>query len=549
MFAAAVIGSFFVYLLIGIVVGRKVKTKSDYYVAGRSAPTILIVGTLVASFLSTVAFMGELGFTYDGYPVVMLILAGINISGYLVGVLFFGRYLRRSKAMTVPEFFGRRFDSPAIQAATGLMVVVGLGFYLIAVTQGLSLVLQQLIGLPFWSILLVVWASYTFFTLLSGSRGVLITDTLMFFIFAVAAVLGLGGVIMAAGGPVTAMQKMAALVSKPDGLSWHGLTGENNYMGTPADTLVYAITLGIVWATVVAVSPWQSSRYLMAKNEHVALRSGVIATASLAVFYLFLTFGGFSINIFNPSIEPSEIAFIWAAENILHPVIGIIIVTGIVAAGLSSASTFLSLIGFSAANDILPWINSRRKNKSAAVTADVDSMDSVNASRIVMLISGLVVLGATYVAPPAVLTIGYFAATIFAAAWGPVALWCIRSSRMTARGAMFGVVSGFVVVVGLNAWVEFGGLSLPTFANPVIIAVIVSIISVFIGNIGQVPTGKSVAFQQGLLPTPPAERSRTELVLTGRVMAGASIVVVLCIAALVIFYAIPYGETLSSIPQ
>lgn len=547
MFAGAIIGSFILYLLIGIFVSRKVKTKSDYYVAGRSAPTLLIVGTLVASFLSTVSFMGELGFSYDGYPVLMLILTAINISGYVVGVLFFGRYLRRSEAMTVPEFFGRRFDSPGIQAVTGLMVIVGIGFYLIAVSQGLALVLQQLLGLPQGLILLIVWASYTFFTMLSGSRGVLITDTLMFFIFAIAAVIGLGGVIMAAGGPVTAMNKMAALANKPGGLSWHGLTGENNYMGTPADTLVYAITLGIVWATVVAVSPWQSSRYLMAKNEHVAMRSGVIATASLAVIYLFLTFGGFSINIFNPNIDPSEVAFIWAAENILPPIIGVIIVTGIVAAGLSSASTFLSLIGFSAANDVLPWLKARKKGTSEPRPEADDSMDSAKASRIIMLIVGLVVLGATYVAPPAVLTIGYFAATIFAAAWGPVALWCIQSSRMTARGAMFGIVSGFVVVVGLNALVEFAGLALPTYANPVIIAVLVSIAAVFIGNIGQVPSTKSVAFQQRLLPTPAAERSRAELRITGRVMAGASLVLVLCIAALVTFYAVPYGEVISSV--
>ncbi len=59
MFVAGVLGSFALYLVVGVVVGRRVKNRSDYYVAGRNAPTLLVAGTLVASFLSTVSFMAR----------------------------------------------------------------------------------------------------------------------------------------------------------------------------------------------------------------------------------------------------------------------------------------------------------------------------------------------------------------------------------------------------------------------------------------------------------------------------------------------------------
>ncbi|MDI3388449.1 hypothetical protein QIS99_19890 [Streptomyces sp. B-S-A8] len=65
---------------------------------------------------------------------------------------------------------------------------------------------------------------------------------------------------------------------------------------------------------------------------------------TVGVLYLFLTFGAFTINLFNPDIRPSEVAFIWAAQHVLAPVLGVMVVTGIVAAGLSSASSFLALI-------------------------------------------------------------------------------------------------------------------------------------------------------------------------------------------------------------
>ena len=33
------------------------------------------------------------------------------------------------------------------------------------------------------------------------------------------------------------------------------------------------MVIGVAWSLVVAVSPWQSSRYLMAKDEHVVIQS------------------------------------------------------------------------------------------------------------------------------------------------------------------------------------------------------------------------------------------------------------------------------------
>lgn len=573
MFTLTIFGSFILYLVIGAVVGRKVKDKSDYYVAGRAAPTFLVAGTLVASFLSTVSFMGELGFSYDGYPVVMLLLTAFNISGYVLGVMLFGRYLRRSKALTVPEYFGKRFNSPGLQALAGIMVVIGIGLYLVAVTQGLVLVIGQLIDLPEWIILVIVWASYTIFTFLSGSQGVLINDTIMFVVFSVAAILGMGWLIGIAGGPVSAMEKMSALVSKPDGISWHGLTGADNYIGTPTQAIIYAVTFGIVWCTVVAVSPWQSSRFLMAKNEHVAIRSALFATAALAVTYLFLTFGGFSINLFNDGIDPSEVAFIWAAQNVLPSLLGVIAVTGIVAAGLSSAASFLSLIGFSAANDVMPYLTGRRPRVRetvgavATATSSPDNPANSNDSetsfdggddqaagdndtrglwvaRWTMVIAGLVVLGFTAAAPPAVLTIGYFAATLFAASWGPIAFWSVWSTKLSARGAAVGMIAGFAVVAIFESLTEFGGLELPDLLNPTILGFAASIIGTILGNIGSQPSQVGNLFRQRLMQIPTEDRDPAKYRRTRSWFIGTVIVILLCGLTMLILYALPYGATL-----
>ena len=54
------------FVAVGAYTGKSVKQLDDYFVAARRAPTLLIVGTLVASLFSTAIFMGEAGFTYDG---------------------------------------------------------------------------------------------------------------------------------------------------------------------------------------------------------------------------------------------------------------------------------------------------------------------------------------------------------------------------------------------------------------------------------------------------------------------------------------------------
>ena len=128
--------SILIYIVVGSYAGRSIKKLDDYFVAGRRAPTLLILGTLVASVMSTSIFMGEAAFTYDGQFGAYLLFPGIAVTGYMLGALFFGVYLRRSRAPTVADFFGRRFHSRRLQQFAGFTIILGLGGYLLIVTQG-----------------------------------------------------------------------------------------------------------------------------------------------------------------------------------------------------------------------------------------------------------------------------------------------------------------------------------------------------------------------------------------------------------------------------
>jgi sodium/pantothenate symporter len=526
-YTMGILVSLVVYLAVGTWAGRKVRHLEDYFVAGRQAPTLLILGTLVASLLSTTAFLGEVGMAYSGYGALVLTLVAINVVGYIVGALYFGRHLRRSQALTVAEYFGERFASRRVRVVAGLMIVAGLGAYLMAVTQGTALVVAEASGLPYRVALLVVWAGYTAFTFYSGSRGVVINDTMMFLLFMVGGFVALGFVVEAAGGWVASVEALARFEDKPGVIAWHGTIGPGANWQTPGDALTWAVILGVGWAVVVAVSPWQASRYLMARNEHVVIRAGCGAGAALLLLYPALMFCGAAINLGNARIAPAEGAMIWAAGNLMPTLAGVIVLAGIVAAGLSSATTFLSLVAFSASHDVLQ------------PEAATDSA-KLRISRWTMIGVGLAALALAMVVPPNIFWITYYAATVFASSWGPVAFMSVWSTRITEAGAFWGMVAGCAGNVVPKA-LEFAGvIKLPVWADPILLGGLLgAAVTVAVSRRGTV-TAAQALYRKKLHEVPASERDSTELQRTLRwpwfLMAGGGALAVL----MVIGYAVPY---------
>jgi sodium/pantothenate symporter len=455
--------SILVYIAIGNYAGRGIKNLDDYYVAGRRAPTLIIVGTLIASVLSSTMFLGDAGFAYETQAGPYVLFPQFACAGYVLGAIFFGRYLRRSRTTTVAEFFGRRFDSTRVQALAGFTIIFALSGYLLAVTQGAAILLSGLTDLSYGEALVVGWLSYTLFTMYSGSRGVILTDTVMFLLFTVASLAAIVFLVQNYGGWPAIIEGLVVIEGKEELMSWHGIVGPGTEFPTATDYLIWAIVIDISWMLVYAVSPWQSSRHLMAKNEHVVLRSATIACLLLALMQVMVYGMGGVINLGKPDIEPPEGATIWASLNLFPAFLGALMLAGIMAAILSSASTFLSLVGFSVSNDI-------------GIHKSGDEAKILRFTRLTMLVIGAVALLAALVFPPQIFWLTTFIATVFASSWGPVGLMSIWSKRITESAAFWGMLSGLVFNVVPKFFDFIGMIALPSWLNPVIIGCVASLI-------------------------------------------------------------------------
>ena len=523
--------SMLAYLFVGWYVGRKIKSLDDYYVAGRNSPTLLIIGTLVASFMSTNAFIGELGMSYSGHAPLIVIMTAGNCLGYIVGGLFFGKYLRRSRALTVPEFFGVRFNSPRIQRFAGITILVGLTCYLLAVTWGVALIVSEVGQLSYSISIVFVWLGYTVFTLYSGSKGVILTDTIMFLIFSLVALVGISFIINSSGGWFETIQQLAVYEDKPNIISWHGVVGPDMTWKTPIEGLIWALILGLAWGLVVAVSPWQTSRYLMAKDEHIVIRSACGACIAMFLLYLINNYSAAAANLINPDITPPESVIIWIAVNVMPTLLGVLLVCGILAAGLSSASTFLSLIGFSATNDIMP------KDSSTEV--------KLKQTRITMICVSLLVVTLCLTLPSNIFWITYFAGPVFASSWGAVAFMSIWSKNITESAAFWGMVSGFFSNIIASLIDYLTSIDLPVYSDPILIGIIVSLITILSLSRKGSGSDKLSNYRNKLHEYAP------ELILkeVARTLVWPKIMVVIGFvtsSSLILFYAMPYHEAMGT---
>jgi sodium/pantothenate symporter len=493
--------SILIYIAIGNYAGRGIKRLDDYYVAGRKAPTLIIVGTLVASLMSTTMFLGEAGFAYDGQAGPYVLWPQTPCIGYVIGAILFGRYLRRSRATTVAEYFGKRFASARVQGIAGITIVCALGGYLLAVTQGAAILLSQLTDLSYVQAIIIAWLSYTTFTMYSGSRGVILTDTLMFLLFTFASLAAIVFLLGEFGGLPTIIESLVAIDEKADLMSWHGIIGPGTVWPTAMDYLIWGLVIDISWLIVYAVSPWQASRHLMARNEHVVLRASCIACVVVALMQALVYGMGGVINLGKADIVPYESATIWASLNMLPAMLGALLLAGFMAAALSSASTFLSLVGFSASNDI-------------GVHKDQDENKKLRFSRIMMFVIGTIALIAALVFPPDIFWLTTFIATVFASSWGPVGIMSIWSKRITESAAFWGMLSGLIFNVGPKFFEFIGMIYLPSYLNPALIGFAVSLVVTIVVSRYTTRSEEEASYLSNLHKMPAEEKSASKTKIT-----------------------------------
>lgn len=200
-----------ILIFVGVVIGVGVWARSSaksvdgFILGGRNVGPWLSAFGFGTSYFSAVVFIGyagQFGWKYG------LAAFWVGIANAVVGSLLAWYVLgprtremtQRLGATTMPEFFGKRFDSRAIRIAAALIVFVFLIPYTASVYNGLSRLFAMAFGLPFEGCVIGMAAVTCIYVVLGGYMATVVNDFIQGIIMLIGIVAVIAAVLAGQGG-------------------------------------------------------------------------------------------------------------------------------------------------------------------------------------------------------------------------------------------------------------------------------------------------------------------------------------------------------------
>ncbi len=411
------------FLAIGLYGFRETNTAADYDVADRSAPALLVAGTVIASFLSASTFVGATGAGYSlGFGFILAVITTVTL-GLLVLAVGFAGPIRALAEVTLPDFIGQRYDSTALQGAAGLIVFFIVTIYAGGALIGLTEILSQLLGVGYETALFVVTGIIIVYTVLGGMTSVVHTDGLQLIIMFVGAVL-----ILPAAASTVGWQTGVNTISGMGWFTWNG----------PQDAVTSSMIVDqlVIWTFGTTALPFLFNRPFVAKSKKDAVKG--IALGGVA--FMFIGFAislavGF-VHVTGVALETPDQAYPYMAMNMVPAVIGITALMGIMAAGISSSDTQLMTASLAVYRDLY----------QKALGRELSDRQSILFARALVATLGLLIFALAYVRPAQIFFIVAFAVGWSATTFFPAIAGGIYWDGGTRLGAAASIAVGFALL-------------------------------------------------------------------------------------------------------
>lgn len=198
---------------------RKHATNVDGFVlGGRSVGPWLTAFAYGTSYFSAVVFVGYAGqFGYKYGISATWIGIGNALIGSLLAWIVLGRRTRimskHLKAKTMPDYFGKRFDSNALRVTAAVISFVFLIPYTASVYNGLSRLFEMAFDVPYTVCVVVMAALTCVYVILGGYMATVINDFVQGIVMLVGIVAVIASVLNGQGGFMQAVFKLSEIPS------------------------------------------------------------------------------------------------------------------------------------------------------------------------------------------------------------------------------------------------------------------------------------------------------------------------------------------------
>ena len=430
--AIAVTTVSFITLGIGIWGLRFSRTTSDFYVASRSVSPTWNSAAIGGEYLSAASFFGIAGLVITSGVDMLWYPIGWTV-GYLFLLVFVAAPLRRSGAFTVPDFAQFRLDSLAVRRVSAVLVIMIGWLYLWPQFQGAGLVLQSVIDTPQWFGSILVALIVVINVISGGMRSITFVQAFQYWLKLTALLIPLvfllGAWSAQGGAPLFPSADVWAIPMSDDSLS-------NLYR---IYSLMLATFLGTMGLPHVVV------RFYTNPDGRAARRTTLIVLGLVSVFYLMPGIYGLLGNRYSEELAgvSGDISIFALPEVLigghLGEILGATLIAGAFAAFLSTSSGLTMAIAGVAGQQLQATPRGQR-------------LTGVQAVRISAAVFVAVPLALSVIAEPIpVATSVTFAFAVAASTFAPLLVLGIWWRRLTAAGAIAGLLGGGLAALTATA--------------------------------------------------------------------------------------------------
>ena len=424
----------------------KIKSISDYAVGNIMFSPVAVALSLAASMTSAATFVINPGFIAN-YGISGIISYGIVLPfAALVSLTIltksFRKYGQSVKALTLAQWIGERYKSRNYTLFMGFLALLLITF-IVLIAVAITQVLSKALNADPYIVLIAVTVFIFGYMMYGGANSMVYTNTIQAVIMLVVAVILLtSGYQHFSEGIGQLMQKLAAIDPV--------LTKATNPQSPLFRDFYEIIFAQLIVGMAIVVQPHIITKSLLLKKESDVNRFLVVAIGAELLFFLVVITGLYAritfpdlmiggVPLKNDAIIPTYVMHIFSNGH-LAVVVGLIVVLGLLSAGISTLEGLIQSVSTTITSDIIrPLTGKWLKTDHSMITLN----------KIVIVILGLVTIWLSWqqIAHPR-LSVGIFAQNgvyaYFASAFVPV-IFGIYFKKMKAGVAFAGSVVAFTV--------------------------------------------------------------------------------------------------------
>ena len=431
---------------IGAWYSKKNKNTDDFYLGGRKLGPLVTAMSAEASDMSSYLLMGLPGLAVVyGIAEASWTAIGLAVGTYVNWLLVAKRirlYSHKINAVTIPEFFAKRFHDNAkvLSLIAALIIIIFFVPYTASGFSACGKLFSSLFGVDYQIAMIISAVVIVLYTTLGGFSAASTTDLIQSIVMTVALFVVVGFGVSQAGGVHAVLENASQLPA------YFSLTSTGDGAGgtTPYGGLTIVSTLA--WGLGYFGMPHILLRF-MAIEDSKKLKTSrriasvwVVISMAVAIFIGTVGVGMVGAGVLDGGFDGErviiEISKLLSTYGIFPALVAGVILSGILAATMSTADSQLLAASSSASQDIfISFFKVKLSQKKAMLIARTSVV-------LISVIGVIIALDEN----SSIFRVVSFAWAGFGAAFGPLVLFSLFWKRTNKAGAVAGMVTGGAMV-------------------------------------------------------------------------------------------------------